>query len=156
MTQATQQQPISNASDAARAIESLNAIMDSLVATVEEETAYVSAGKLSAAVLFDQTKADLARRYAAETERVRAAKDIVGRALPGALQTLRERHAAFQALLQKNLTVLATAHAVGEGIIRGIAGEMHRRQAPAGYGATGRASAPHPLTVQPLAVSKAL
>jgi hypothetical protein len=156
MTQAAQQQPISNASDATRAIESLNAIMDSLVRTVEEETAYVSAGKLSAAVLFDETKAELARRYAAEAERLRAAKTLVGRSLPAELETLRARHEAFQALLRKNLTVLATAHAVGEGIIRGVAGELNRKHAPSTYGASGRTNAPSPRTSQPMAVSKSL
>ena len=64
---------------------------------------------------------------------------------------MRERHAAFQTLLQKNLTVMATAHAVSEGIIRGVSGEIARKRAPSTYGATGRASAPAPSTSQPLA-----
>ena len=43
---------------------------------------------------------------------------------------MRERHTAFQALLQTNMTVLATAHAVSEGIIRGVSGELARKRAP--------------------------
>ena len=33
-------------------------------------------------------------------------------------------HNTFRDLLQTNLTVLATAHAVSEGIIRGVSGEL--------------------------------
>ena len=69
---------------------------------------------------------------------------------------MRERHAAFQALLQTNLTVLATAHAVSEGIIRGVSGELARKQAPSTYGATGRANAPSAKASQPLAISRTL
>ena len=76
--------------------------------------------------------------------------------MPEALETLRKRHATFQALLQKNLTVLATAHAVSEGIIRGVSSEMTRKQAPSTYGASGRANAPSPKASQPIAVSKSL
>ena len=41
----------------------------------------------------------------------------------------------FNALLQINLTVLATAHAVSEGLIRGAHAEVARKNAPQTYGA---------------------
>ena len=69
---------------------------------------------------------------------------------------MRKRHDAFQALLQINLTVLATAHAVSEGIIRGVSGELARKRAPSTYGASGRANAPSAKASQPLAVSRTL
>ena len=130
--------------------------MDRLVETVEEETARVRAGRLRDAVELDEAKVELARAYAAETERVKAAKDIIAQSLPEALDRLRKRHDAFQALLQTNLTVLATAHAVSEGIIRGVSGELARKQAPSTYGASGRANAPSSKASQPLAVSRTL
>ena len=86
----------------------------------------------------------------------KAAKDIIATSLPEALERLRARHDAFQALLQTNLTVLATAHAVSEGIIRGVSGELARKQAPSTYGATGRASPPSSKVSQPLAISRTL
>jgi hypothetical protein len=76
--------------------------------------------------------------------------------LPAALDRLRNRHDAFQALLQTNLTVLATAHAVSEGIIRGVSGELARKLAPSTYGASGRANGPSAKTSQPLALSRRL
>jgi hypothetical protein len=148
--------PIVNAAEAERAIANLNAIMDQLVSTVEEETARLRVGQLREAVKLDAAKGDLARAYAAETERVKAAKDIVAKNLPGALDRLRQRHDAFRALLQTNLTVLATAHAVSEGIVRGVSGELARKQAPSTYGATGRANMPDSKASQPLALSRTL
>ncbi len=147
---------ISTSIEAERAVAYLNKIMDRLVETVEQETAQVRAGRLRDAVANDEAKVELARAYAAETERVKAAKDIIAKSLPDALEQLRKRHGAFRALLQTNLTVLATANAVSEGIIRGVSGELARKQAPSTYGATGRANTPNSKTSQPLAVSKSL
>lgn len=148
--------PIKTVSEAEHAIANLNAIMDRLADTVEQETAHMRAGKLRDAVELDDAKVELARAYAAETERVKAAKDIIGPNLPDALDNLRRRHEAFRALLQTNLTVLATAHAVSEGIIRGVSGELARKQAPSTYGASGRANAPGSKVSQPLAISRTL
>ena len=147
---------ISTAAEAERAVAALNTIMDSLIETVEEETAHMRKGRLREAVALEPRKTELAQRYVAETARINAAKPAIAKSLPQALATLRERHAAFQNLLQTNLTVIATAHAVSEGIIRGVSGEITRRQAPSTYGASGRASAPAPRTSPPLAVSRSL
>jgi hypothetical protein len=147
---------IASAGEAERAIANLNTIMDALVKTVEEETARLRAGHVRDASELDEAKVELARRYAAESERVKAARALIGEALPDALEALRRRHEAFQALLKTNLTVLATAHAVSEGIIRGVSGELARKQAPSTYGASGRANAPSSKTSQPLALSRKL
>jgi hypothetical protein len=148
--------PIANVSDAERAIANLNTIMDRLVETVEQETARVRVGKVRDAVQTDEAKARLARAYTLESDRVKAAKDIVAKNLPEALERLRQRHGAFRALLATNLQVLATAHAVSEGIIRGVSGELARKQAPSTYGATGRANTPGSKASQPLAISRSL
>ena len=39
-----------------------------------------------------------------------------------------------------NLTVLATAHAVSESIMRGVSAELARKATPQAYGASGRAT----------------
>ena len=147
---------IATMGEAERAIANLNTIMDRLIETVEEETKRLRAGRLRDAVELDEAKVELARAYAAESERVKSAKTIIATSLPAALEALRKRHEGFQRLLQKNLTVLATAHAVSEGIIRGVSGELARKQAPSTYGASGRANLPISKSSQPLAVSKTL
>lgn len=148
--------PIASAGEAERVIANLNTIMDRLVETVEEETARVRAGRLADAAELAEGKAELGRRYAVESERVTAARELIARSLPDALDALRKRHTTFQALLQTNLTVLATAHAVSEGIIRGVSGELARKRAPSTYGATGRANTPSAKASQPLAISRTL
>lgn len=148
--------PIASVGEAERVIANLNTIMDRLVETIEEETVRVRAGRLSDAAVLAQDKTEFGRRYAAESERVMAARELIARSLPDAFDALRKRHAAFQVLLQTNLTVLATAHAVSEGIIRGVSGELARKRAPSTYGASGRANAPSAKASQPLAISRTL
>lgn len=150
------QASIADASEAERTIETLNAITDRLVETIEQETEHVRAGRLRDAADLGDTKAELAHRFAAESSRLVANRALIARSLPEALAALHERHAAFQALLQTNMTVLATAHAVSEGIIRGVSGELARKRAPSTYGASGRANVPGAKANQPMAISRTL
>jgi hypothetical protein len=148
--------PISSLGEAQHAIANLERIMDALLATVEQETALVRGGKISDAASLDDAKSELAGRYLAETERLKASKEFVGRCLPDALAALRRRHDSFHAILQINLTVLATAHAVSEGIVRGVSDEINRAQVPQTYGANGRATVSKPKNRQPMAISRTL
>src|SRR5262245_11972879 len=91
---------ITNAAQAANAVTSLEKILDQLEQTVTEETARVRAGRLSEAFKFDSTKVECARLYAAESERIRSARDAIARLVPDALSRLQKRHLAFQSLLQ--------------------------------------------------------
>ena len=147
---------IVNASAAEKAIADLESIMDQLEQALTEETARVRAGKLRDAGSLSETKIEFARLYAVESARIRAVKETIERWIPDAFDRLRKRHNTFQDLLQTNLTVLATAHAVSEGIIRGVSGELARKQAPSTYGANGRAQAPSTKATQPLALSRSL
>jgi hypothetical protein len=147
---------IASLGEAERAIANLHTIMDRLAETVDEETAHVRAGRLRDAARLEEVKAELARHYAAESARMTAAGALIARSPPAALDRLRKRHEALTALLQTNLTVLATAHAVSEGIIRGVSGELARKRTPSTYGASGRANAPSAKASQPLALSRSL
>ncbi len=146
---------VGSVGEAERVIGNLGKIMDALLATVEQETELVRAGRLSEATKLELTKAELAGHYLADTQRLKASKYLEG-SPPEALDMLRQRHQSFNALLQVNLAVLATAHAVSEGIIRGVSDELTRKQSPQTYGASGRANAPDSKTSQPLAVSRSL
>lgn len=158
MTQAQSEPaaPIASAGEAELAIAQLHDIMDSLAATVEEETARVRDGRLREAIELEATKAELAHQYNVNTTRLVNSKPLLVKTMPDALDALRRRHETFGALLQMNLTVLATAHAVSEGIIRGVSGELARTRSPQTYGASGRANAPTASANQPLAVCRTL
>ena len=148
--------PIASLGEAQHAIANLERIMDSLLATVEEETALVRRGHIGEAAKLENAKSELAGIYLAETERLKASKIFMQRNLPDALKSLRQRHESFHALLQINLTVLATAHAVSEGIVRSVSDEINRTQVPQTYGATGRATVARPKNRQPIAISRTL
>ena len=53
-------------------------------------------------------------------------------------------------------TVLATAHAVSEGIVRGVNAELAKRSVPSTYNAYGNRNAPPPRRATPLSVSRSL
>src|SRR5947207_3066410 len=134
--------PITTAAQAREAIAHLTDVMDALVAIVQEETELVRAGKLAAANGLEPTKTELTRRYVSGTLRLRSNRKHLSDIVPDLLADLRKHHDLFRALLQINLTVLATAHAVSESIVRGVSSELARTSAPQTYGASGRPVAP--------------
>jgi len=148
--------PVATPADAEALVRHLTDVMDALLGTVEEETELVRAGKLLEASKLEPTKAELSRMYVADTARIKASQGYLARTTPGMVDDLRKRHDEFRALLQMNLTVLATAHAVSESIMRGVASELARKATPQAYGATGRASTPPVSSQQPLTVSRVL
>jgi hypothetical protein len=137
-------------------IAEMNAAMDEIIKLLEQETTLVRAGKLGDAARLETEKAALSQRYYLCVNRLKAALPQLKQTSSDALQRLQRKHDEFRALLQMNLTVLATAHAVSEGIMRGVSDELARKAAPSTYGATGRANAPGPGAAQPLAVSRVL
>jgi hypothetical protein len=146
--------PIASTLEAKDVIGHLSEVMDALLSVVDQETALVRAGHLREAAKLEATKSNLARLYATDTQRVKISVPFLAKNLPGVLTALRERHQNFSTLLQTNLTVLATAHAVSEGIMRQLSQDIARKSSPQTYGATGRASAPKPHMGQPLTVCR--
>lgn len=130
--------------------------MEALLATVESETALVRDGKLREAAQLDADKSALSARYLADVARLKANLPCLAQQVPDLIERLRQRHQSFQALLQINLTVLATVHAVSETIVRGVAAELARKSAPQTYGATGRHSASARAAAPPISVSRTL
>jgi hypothetical protein len=145
---------IQTAAEAELLINDMNNVMQDLLRIIEQETELVRAGKLADAAQLEPQKSDLARRYVADATLVEANSALLKRYVAGQLGELRRRHERFHATLQMNLAVLATAHAVSEGIIRGVAGEVARKAAPRTYGMSGRPSAPPP--VKPVALSRTM
>jgi flagellar biosynthesis/type III secretory pathway chaperone len=148
--------PVATVADAEQLAGHLDGVMDSLVSLVEEETELVRTGKLRDASRLETAKSDLARLYLMDTRRIQASQRYLATAAPELIRRLGQRHDTFRAVLQMNLTVLATVHGVAESIIRGLSSELMRKSAPQTYGASGRASVPARNTVQPLSLSRSL
>lgn len=154
--QSAQPRPVSTTADANELAAHYISVMDALIEVIQQETEHVRAGHLPQAAALDRTKTELARLYIADTLRLRANQAQLAQISPQTMPELIRRHNDFRALLQINLTVLATAHAVSEGIVRGVSGELARKASPQTYGASGRANAPDPRNAPPLAVSRVL
>ena len=148
--------PVATAAEAQELATHYLEVMDTLIGVLQQETDLVRAGRLLHAAKLEQAKTELARLYIADTLRLRASHVLFAKLAPETMVEVLRRHDAFRALLQINLTVLATAHAVSEGIVRGVSGEMARKASPQTYGASGRANAPDLRAAPPLAVSRVL
>jgi hypothetical protein len=146
----------STATDARKLAENLMDVMSALLGVIERETELVRAGKLREAMAFEPQKADLSRRYISAVAHLKASQKYLSQAAPELLTTLHRHHDVFRAMLQINLTVLATAHAVSESIVRGVNAEIQSRNIPNTYTSGGRRAAPGPRHMTPLAVSRSL
>jgi hypothetical protein len=147
---------ITTAAEAEKLIAHFLEVMDKLVDVLRQETDLVRGGRLAQAAALAQPKADLTRLYIAAALRLRASQTHLAQIIPDRLAALRRHHDTFRTLLQINLTVLATAHAVSEGIVRGVNAEVQRRNIPNTYTAAGQRAAPSPRQIRPLAVSRSL
>jgi hypothetical protein len=155
-TQASPARPVDSAAEAELLITHLVDVMDALLGTVEEETEMVRAGRLAEAAELEPVKSELSQMYLADTARIRASQNYLAQAAPALVDELRKRHDLFRTLLQINLTVLATAHAVSESILRGVSSELARKATPQGYAASGQAATPAASSRQPLTLSRVL
>jgi hypothetical protein len=148
--------PIATPADARKLAEELLDVMSKLLSVIEQETALVRAGKVREAMQLEQQKTALSGRYVTAIETLRVAQQHLSQVAPDLLASLRRHHETFRAMLQINLTVLATAHAVSEGILRGVNAEVQRRNMPSTYTAAGQRATPGPRHITPLAVSRSL
>jgi len=130
--------------------------MSALLGVIERETELVRAGKLREAMALEPEKTALSRRYVGAVGHLKASQKYLAQSAPELLATLHRHHDTFRAMLQVNLTVLATAHAVSEGIVRGVNAEMQRRNVPNTYTAAGQRATPGPRHITPLSVSRSL
>jgi hypothetical protein len=147
---------VSNPAEAAALVSHLTDVMEALLNIVEDETALVREGRLGEIQRLQAAKSALARDYVADTTQLEASRAFLSQIMPSALSALRTRHDQFRALLQVNLTVLATVHAVSEGIVRGVNMEMQRSKLSHGYTSGGQRAAPNPRHSLPLTVSRSL
>ncbi|MBR0718597.1 hypothetical protein [Bradyrhizobium liaoningense] len=142
--------------EAHRLAKELMDAMNALLGLVERETELVRAGRLREAMAFETQKQELSRRYVGAVGQLKANQAQLAKSAPELLSTLHRHHDAFRAMLQVNLTVLATAHAVSESVVRGVNAEIQKRNVPNTYTAAGRRAAPGPRHITPLAVSRSL
>src|SRR3954464_10357017 len=153
---AQQTAAISTPGEARKLAESLIEVMSGLLGVIERETELVRAGKLHEAMQLEVEKSEHSRRYTLAVESLKNSQTYMAQVSPDLLTSLRRHHDTFRAMLQINLTVLATAHAVSEGIVRGVNAEIQRKNIPNTYTASGQRATPGPRNITPLSVSRSL
>jgi hypothetical protein len=142
--------------EARKLAEDLMEIMSALLGVIERETELVRAGKLREAMAFETKKTELSRRYVGAIDHLKVSHKYLLQVAPELVTALHRHHDTFRAMLQINLTVLATAHAISESIVRGVNTEVQRRNIPNTYTAAGQRAAPGPRHIRPLSVSRSL
>jgi hypothetical protein len=148
------QTTMSTLAEARKLSDELMQVMTELLGIIEDETALVSAGKIRDAMALEECKTDMSRRYITAMSRLDNNQTFLAKSAPDLLEALHRHHDVFRAMLQVNLTVLATAHAVSEGIIRGVNGEMQRKNMPQPYTSAGIRTAPYPRHATPFSISR--
>lgn len=148
--------PASTPAEARQLAEGMMNAMNELLAVIEDETAHVRAGHIREAIALEARKNELSRRYIGMISLLKASQPYLAQATPDLLSALRKHHDVFRAMLQVNLTVLATAHAVSEGIIRGVNTELQKRNIPQTYTARGQQAQPGRANMTPIVLSRSL
>lgn len=144
------------AAEARKLAENMMEVMSALLGVIERETELVRSGKLREAMALGTDKSQLSQRYVNAVGHLKASQKFLSQVAPELLTALHRHHDVFRSMLQVNLTVLATAHAVSENIVRGVNAEMQRRRYPNTYTASGQRAAPGPRHITPLTVSRSL
>jgi hypothetical protein len=148
--------PITTTAEAEQAIENLALLIQKLSCLVEQETALIRTGHVRKATNLNQAKSLLAGELYNCGERLKGNAKFILKVAPARCAALARIQEAFRAVLQKNLVVLATAHAVSEGIVRRLSGDLGKKTTPQVYGASGRTAASYAKHGQPIAVSRKL
>ncbi|HKH35335.1 MAG TPA: hypothetical protein VKA80_14435 [Beijerinckiaceae bacterium] len=120
--------------DAERLVAAVLATLGALESTLADETALVRVGKIRDGLAQEERKSELAARYLRELEGVKANAVALARFAPDAVERLKAAHAGFNRTVETNRTVLATARAVSEGLIKTVSDELARASRPAAYG----------------------
>ena len=148
--------PATNPIEARRLADGLMGVMNDLLSLIERETELVRGGKLREAMTLGPHKTELSNRYVGSLGQLKVSHKFLQQSAPDLLAALHRHHGVFRSMLQVNLQVLATAHAVSENIVRGVNAEIQRRNVPNTYTAAGRRAAPSPRQLTPLSVSRSL
>jgi hypothetical protein len=139
-----QRRPVATRQEAEALLSGLTAALDSLEALLEAETELIGAGRIRDGLAEEGRKSELSAAYVLRLQLAKANVVALARLAPDALRAFRERQASFERVMSRNQTVIATARAVSEGLIRGLSEAVQREARPNVYGLPSRP----PVTAQ--------
>lgn len=142
--------------EAATLVRSVLATMEELSAVLEAETEHVRVGRLREGLAQEDRKASLTGEYLKGLQAVKANAVALARVAPDLVEDLKRTHARFDSVVAANRTVLGTARAVSESIVKGIVDTLNQRERPATYGPGAALSTRPAARVEPLVLSRSL
>lgn len=144
---------VTSREEAERLVGHVIATMGDLEGVLERETAHVKVGRIRDGLAEEARKTELAASYMQGLEAVKTNAVALARFTPQSLERLKSAHARFGRVIEANQVVLATARAVSESLVKGIADEMNRSARPQGYAPAGF-QPPRPRSSEPLVLSR--
>jgi len=130
--------PVGSREDAEALLAGLTAALSDLEAALEAETALIGAGRIRDGLAEEARKSELSSAYVLRLQVAKQNVVALARLAPEALRLFRERQASFERVMSRNQTVIATARAVSEGLIRGLSEAVQREARPNVYGLPSR------------------
>ncbi|MCP8937320.1 hypothetical protein NK718_02225 [Alsobacter sp. SYSU M60028] len=127
-----------------------------LADVLDRETTLLKDYRLQEALGLSAEKSEAARVYVQALIPVKANAVALGRWAPDRVGEIRRAQARLGDVVSLNMTVLATARSVSEGILRSLAAEVAAPRTLTTYGAAGRAQNATRPVATPLAVSRSL
>ena len=128
------QSQVATRQEAELLLAALTSALDELEGVLESETALIGAGRLRDGLAEEGRKSELTAAYVLLLQRAKANVVVLARLVPEALGAFRSRQSAFERGMGRNPTVIATARAVSEGLIRGLSEAVQREARPNAYG----------------------
>jgi hypothetical protein len=144
--------PVATREDAEAMLAALTAALGALEAALEAETALIGAGRIRDGLAEEARKGELSAAYVLRLQVAKQNVVALARLAPEALRLFRGRQSDFERVMSRNQTVIATARAVSEGLIRGLSEAVQREARPNVYGLPSRPPAA-PQSSAPLVFS---
>ncbi len=133
---------VQNREDAERLVGNVTTVMAALESLLDVETRHLQAGRLREGLAEEQRKSQLAGEYLRGLEACKSNAVALARFAADRIEVLKDAHAGFRRAVERNQVVIATARAVSEGLVRGLADDMTRSANPQVYGASRRLEPP--------------
>jgi hypothetical protein len=148
---------VQTAEDARALARELAEAVTGLSAVLSEETDLLKRSEIKAATLLAERKSEAGRRYVAALESVKVNAVALARWAPAEVTALKQSQAGLNEAIDLNMTVLATAKAVSENIVRSLAREIAAPKRLDTYAMAGTMASPaHDPRTGPLVLSRRL
>ncbi len=142
--------------EAQQVVDGIARTIDELSQVIAQESELIRESKIMAARPLEAKKSELTRRYMADLDVLRTNIGLIRDHAASGLARIRDAHVSIQSLLETNLAVLSTAHAVAEGIVRQANELVAASVRPSTYGANGRTVTHDVRIAAPIMVKKSL